>query len=183
MCVYLFIVYLFMCACIDCSSSDSDGELHINIRVGKILANITAHPDNRSLFYMDSGAGFHVTPYKDLLQAYMEREDPMFPDHFRRLQLECADGNFVTVHGMGNIDTGAIKLEDVLHVPGLVANLVSVKLLINQLNQQLQGRGEAAVTFFGSHFIVHIYGVGMQNLLGDGRVGNDTYLLNALQRL
>lgn len=133
---------------------------------------------------MDSGTGCHVTPYKDLLQAYMKHDNPMFPDDLCRRQLVCADGKILAVHGMGNIDTVAIKLENVLYVPGLVANLVSVKLLIDQFNQRLQGRGEAAVTFFGSHFIVHIFGGGMQNLLGNGTgVGDDIYLLNALQQL
>lgn len=176
------------CLYISHCSSYVDGEAQIHIGLGKMYANIAAHPYNRSLLYMDSGAAFHVTPCKDLLQAYMEHEDPMFPDHFRGQQLRCADGKILAVHGIGNIDTVAIRLEDVLHVPGMVANLVSVKFLIDQLNKQLQGHGEAAVTFLRNHFIVHIFCGVMpmqQNLLvGNGTgAGTDIYLLNELNRI
>ena len=135
---------------------------------------------------MDSGAGFHVTPHRDMLQAYLECENPMLPDFFRQLELVCADGNALPVHGMGNIDTGAVRLEDVLHIPGMVANLVSVRFLIHQIDEQL-GHGHdrqlraAGVFFLGDHFSVFVVGRAGAVALGGGPRVGDVYLLHALR--
>jgi len=125
------------------TSGSDDGELLMELRSAHAYTSPASAPQGRGdVFVMDSGAGFHVTPHRHMLQAYLEREHPMFPDFFRRLELVCADGDALPVYGTGNIDTGAVRLEDVLlHIPGMVANLVSVRFLNHQIDEQLRAAG------------------------------------------
>lgn len=165
-----------------------DGELlTIELRSAHAYPSLASAPHGRGdVFVMDSGAGFHVTPHRHMLQAYLEREHPMFPDFFRQLELVCADGNALPVHGMGNIDTGVVRLEDVLHIPGLVANLVSVSFLNHQIDEQL-GHGHhrqlraAGVLFLGDHFTVFVVGGAGAVVLGGGTRVGDVYHLHALR--
>ena len=58
-----------------------DGELLMELRSAHAYTSPASAPQGRGdVFVMDSGAGFHVTPHRHMLQAYLEREHPMFPD-------------------------------------------------------------------------------------------------------
>jgi len=162
--------------------SSDDGELLMELRSAHAYTSLASAPHGRvDVFVMDSGAGFHVTPHRHMLQAYLERAHPMFPDSLPQ-ELVCADGNALAVHGMGNIDTGAVWLEDVLHVPGMVANLVSVRFLNHQndvrLGHQLRAAG---VSFSGDHCTVFVVGSAGTVVLGGGPLVGDVYHLHALR--
>ncbi|CAO1940342.1 unnamed protein product, partial [Urochloa humidicola] len=151
--------------------SPNGGEMLIGLRSAHAYPTLASISFGRGAFIMDSGAGFHVTSHRDMLQEYMERDNPMFPEFFRQLMLVCADGNVLPVHGMGNIDTGIIRLEDVLHVPAMVANLVSVRFLTHQL--------AVGVHFWPHYFNIRRTADGV--VLGGGiRVG-DIYHLHTLR--
>lgn len=139
---------------------------------------------NRNVYVMDSGASFHMTPDMNLLHSYMRRDDGMFPSHFPA-EIYVGDGVRLPVRGIGNIETGVIRLEDVLHIEGLVTNFVSVSQLTHQLTNQLVDHlGKAARQL---HPVGVLFGLnGFAVNVGQAEVGHGTrvdqvYHLHALQ--
>lgn len=110
--------------CIYIYRSGGDGPSKVPVHVGPAFAYshpVVASEFNRNVYVMDSGASFHMTPDMNLLHSYMRRDDGMFPSHFPA-EIYVGDGVRLPVRGIGNIETGVIRLEDVLHIEGLVTN-------------------------------------------------------------
>jgi hypothetical protein len=79
-----------------------------------------------SVCYLDSGASFHMMGDKDLFSDLEEKD--------LKMNIEMGDDGRYSVIGIGSItfqrDSGkTFQLKDVMHVPGLNKNLVSVAML------------------------------------------------------
>ena len=75
-----------------------------------------------SVWYLDSGASFHMTRDKDLFSDLEEKD--------LQMHIEMGDDGKYSANGIGIItferDSGKpFLLKDVMHVPGLKNNLVS----------------------------------------------------------
>ena len=72
---------------------------------------------------MDSGASRHMTGFKDSLSSLTTKDSPH--------QVRLGDNSSYPIKGIGNafysIDSGKhLKMENVLYVPGLQKNLLSI---------------------------------------------------------
>nr|KYP63418.1 hypothetical protein KK1_017987 [Cajanus cajan] len=80
-----------------------------------------------SLWVLDSGATDHMTPSSKFFSTY-------FPCPSNK-KIATADGTLITVAGIGNIHINPfITLKNVLHVPKLYTNLISVQKLTNDIS-------------------------------------------------
>ena len=81
---------------------------------------------NKSVWYLDSGATTHMTKHKDILSDYVDVESA---------GVTCANNAVLPVVGTGNTDVylretpGATVIKDVVFVPNISANLLSVNKL------------------------------------------------------
>jgi hypothetical protein len=90
-------------------------------------------PTNNDIWLIDSGASRHMTGYREHLTDLVEKES--------RLHVVLGDDARYTVKGVGStslqLDYGTpLHLSDVLFVPGMRRNLVSISSL---REQRLQG--------------------------------------------
>ena len=79
-----------------------------------------------SMWYLDSGASFHMTGDKDLFSDLEEKD--------LKMHIEMGDDGQYSVTGIGTItfhreSSKPFQLKNVMHVPGLKKNLVSVTML------------------------------------------------------
>ena len=79
-----------------------------------------------SVWYLDSGASFHMTRDKELFSDLEEKD--------LQMHIEMGDDGWYSAIGIGTItferESGnPFLLKDVMHVPGLKKNLVSVAML------------------------------------------------------
>ena len=91
---------------------------------------------------MDSGASFHTTPHREIIQNYVVGD-------FGKVYL--ADGTTFDVVGMGNVrillPNGSVwLLEKVRHIPDLKRNLISVGQLDDEGHAILFVGGTLKVT-------------------------------------
>lgn len=114
------------------------------IRVGTAYYAAAKDPYDSTVFFLDSGTTHHMVPEGALLDrdpaTNINSADPSFPGHIIR-HVHVANDRFLPVAGIGNItraNNGRVTIENVLHVPGLPANLVSVSQLMTQLASQLE---------------------------------------------
>lgn len=123
-----------------CRRPDDPRELPIHVGMAYYAA--AEDPYDRSVFILDSGATHHMVPDGTLLdrdrETNIESTDTRFPAHIIR-NVHVANDRLLPVAGIGNI-TGAngVTIQNVLHVPGLPANLVSVSQLMTELTSQLE---------------------------------------------
>eukprot|EP00253_Pinus_taeda_P025116 PITA_25116 len=97
------------------------------------------------VWYLDSGASFHMTGDKKLFSALEEKD--------LKMRIEMGDDRRYSVSGVGTITFqrehgAAITLIDVKYVPGLKKNLVSVAML--------EDKGYDVVFSKGKAFLRHI---------------------------
>ena len=97
-----------------------------------------------SVWYLDSGASFHMMEDKDILSD-LEEED-------LQIHIEIGDDGRYSVTGIGTItferESGKpFPLKDVMHVPGLKKNLV--------LDTMLEDKGYDVVLIDGKAFLQH----------------------------
>ena len=97
------------------------------------------------MWYLDSGASFHMTSNKNLFNDLEEKD--------LQRNIECGDEGRYNVTGIGTItfqrEYGSpLRLADVLYVPGLMRNLVSIALL--------EDRGYDDIFRKGKVFLRHI---------------------------
>ena len=97
------------------------------------------------VWYLDSGASFHMTSDKNLFSALEEKD--------LKMRIEMGDDGRYSVSGVGTVafqrEHGApLTLTDVMYVPGLKKNLVSVAML--------EDKGYDVVFSKGKVFLRHI---------------------------
>ena len=84
-----------------------------------------------STWIIDSGASDHMTGNRELFFNFL--------DSSSRSSIKTADGSFSPIKGSGSVlINDNLLLEDVLFVPNLACNLVSVSKLSKNLNCSLQ---------------------------------------------
>ena len=98
-----------------------------------------------SVWYLDSGASFHMTGEKELFSK-MESKD-------LKMHIEMGDEGKYSVPGVGTITfhrehAAPLTLKKIMHVPGLTKNLVSISLL--------EDRGYDVIFLKGKVFLQHI---------------------------
>nr|KYP62605.1 Retrovirus-related Pol polyprotein from transposon TNT 1-94 [Cajanus cajan] len=95
-------------------------------------------PVSQGMWILDSGATDHMTPFRMIFKSYIQRN--------REQLITVANGQGVPICGSGNIILeSSIVLKDVLHVPQLANNLISVQKLTKDLN--------CSVIFFSTHCV------------------------------
>ena len=97
-----------------------------------------------SVWYLDSGASFHMTGDKELFSDLEEKD--------LQMHIEIGDDGWYSAMGIGTItfegESGKpFLLKDVMHVPGLKKNLVSVAML--------EDKGYDVVFSDGKDFLWH----------------------------
>jgi hypothetical protein len=97
-----------------------------------------------SVWYLDSGASFHMTGDKEFFSDLEERD--------LKMHIEMGDNGRYSATGIGTItfqrDSGKpFQLKNVMHVPGLKKNLASVAML--------EDRGYDTVFSGGKYFLRH----------------------------
>ena len=97
-----------------------------------------------SVWYFDSGASFHMTGDKDLFSDLEEKD--------LKMHIEMGDDRKYSATGIGTItfqrESGKpFQLKNVMHVPGLKKNLVSVAML--------EDRGHDVVFSSGIAYLRH----------------------------
>ena len=84
---------------------------------------------------LDSGATNHMTPHSSLLTSFVTLSN----NH-----ITIANGTHIPIHGRGNVSLlPSLSLKDVLYVPKLSNNLISIRKLTHDLN--------CSITFFPTH--------------------------------
>lgn len=101
----------------DDDSRDSDSELAVNLTELNIAEQCTSQAE----WYIDSGASKHVTGRKKLLSEIESGSSS---------KISTAGGETLNVIGKGKVEiptnSGGIKFDNVLYVPGVTKNLLSV---------------------------------------------------------
>eukprot|EP00253_Pinus_taeda_P014919 PITA_14919 len=92
------------------------------------------------VWYLDSGASFHLTGDKNLFNALEEKD--------LKMHIEMSDDGRYNVSGVGMVaferEHGApLTLRDVMYVPGLKKNLVSVAILKHKGYDVVFSKGKA----------------------------------------
>lgn len=84
--------------------------------------------NNKSDWYIDSGATRHMTPHDDLLENTKNESD----------KITAANGAQIKVTGSGNgkftLGDGNVNVSNILHVPDLAVNLLSVSQIVKNGN-------------------------------------------------
>ena len=111
---------------------------------------------------VDSGASDHMTGSAIVFCTYGKCVDD--------IRVTVADGTHSTVAGQGHIDLSSLKLQNVLHVPFLQCNLLSVSKITKDLN--------CAVTFFPSHCVFQDLSLG--RMIGNAEERNGLYYLSGV---
>jgi hypothetical protein len=93
-----------------------------------------------SVWYLDSGASLHMTGDKELFSDLEERD--------LKMHIEMGDDGRYNANGIGTItfqrESGKpFQLKDVMHVPGLKKNLVSVTMLEDRVYDVVFNNGKA----------------------------------------
>jgi len=106
-----------------------------------------------SVWYLDSGASFHMTDNKEL---FSELEEKYLKMHIKM----GYDGKY-SVTGVGTITlqrehVPPLTLKNVIHVPGLMKNLVSISML--------EDRGYDVIFSKGKVFLRHIAAGHIKNI-------------------
>ena len=94
---------------------------------GTFMAALSGISEITKPWVIDFGATVNMTGYPNLFHSY--KPSP------RNLKIMITDGSLTTVAGTSTIDISPqISLKDVLHVPKLSCNLLSVSKIIKDLN-------------------------------------------------
>ena len=101
---------------------------------------------------IDSGAGKHVTGYRDILQNYRLLEEPR--------RLVYGDGNELEAVGVGDVimarslsPDNKVVVQDVLHVPGNKMNLLSISAATAK-GAKVEFNPDAAYIYSGDELLV-----------------------------
>ena len=109
---------------------------------------------------IDSGASTHMTRNSNFLESY----------HGETGKIRVANGATVPVHGQGTCHClPSLPLSNVLHVPSLSANLLSVPRITENLN--------CSVTFFPSYCVFQDLATG--RVLGSGKLVDGLYVMES----
>ena len=121
-------------------------------------------PLDNTIWYPDSGATHHVTNDS---QAMV---DPALYQGTEQLQIRNGSGLFIHSTGSSSLPSRShsLKLQNILHVPDIKKNLLSIYRLTNE--------NYVYVEFHADHCIVKEEGTGRPLL--KGTVWNGLYLLN-----
>ncbi|RDX82108.1 hypothetical protein CR513_37146, partial [Mucuna pruriens] len=120
------------------STSKSLGSCGLTMN-GKSSFNISGSVP-QSIWILDSGAIDHMTPFPSHFTSYLKVP--------KRQLITIANGDHVPIAGSGNVQLhSSLSLHNVLHVPKLANNLISINRLIQDWN--------CAVTFFRSHCVIY----------------------------
>ncbi|KAL2327646.1 hypothetical protein Fmac_021073 [Flemingia macrophylla] len=104
---------------------------------GKNCLNTAGHL-SQEIWILDSGATDHMTPFHMIFKSYVKQNKEQF--------ITVVNGQGVPICGSGNIILeSSIILNDVLYVPQLANNLISVQKFTKDLN--------CSVTFFPTHCV------------------------------
>jgi hypothetical protein len=117
---------------------------------------------SQKIWVIDSGATDHMTFSSKYFSSYS-------PCSSQR-KITIADGSDTTVAGQGDIHiNGSLILKNVLHVPNLLANLISIKQLTKDSN--------CSVTFFPSHCVFQE--LGTRRKIGRASMRDGLYYLES----
>ncbi|KAL2336894.1 hypothetical protein Fmac_011340 [Flemingia macrophylla] len=120
--------------------------------------NVSDTPFN-NYWILDSGATYHMTPLAKHFSTYSPCPS--------NKKIATTDGTLITAAGQGNIQINPlITLKDVLHVPKLSTNLVSIQKLMKNLSCKV---------FFNDHCVFQDKDSG--RMIGHAREWNDLYYL------
>jgi hypothetical protein len=103
------------------------GEAHVSqFELDFALISCMASSASGSVWYLDSGASFHMTGDKESFNDLEEKD--------LRIHIEMGDDGKYSATHIGNIafqreSSKPFQLKNVLHVPGLKKNWVSVAML------------------------------------------------------
>lgn len=100
-----------------------------NKKVNFVTALGTEHEDKKTrdkFFILDSGASTHMSCRKDWLHDFVEVE--------RKVEVSCANGGKVYGEGYGMVANEMldVTVNDVMYVPGLSTNLLSISKITNK---------------------------------------------------
>lgn len=95
------------------------------------IMNAMVSIGNEHEWYLDSGASAHMSPYKNILNGYSDSDNIK--------SITTANNEKINVCGSGcamvNINDNDVKINNVLYVPKLCANLLSVKKIVENNNK------------------------------------------------
>lgn len=119
------------------------------------VANTNPNPN---IWYMDSCASFHMTPHKELIDNYKNASIP----HIK------TGSSVIEVEGVGNVafslnrngEKVNVTFSNVLYVPKLTANLLSIKYLNKNFEMVSTFTGEKCSVYKGNHLVATGTGVG-----------------------
>lgn len=83
---------------------------------------MTDHPIFCTTFILDSGATTHATGNRDLFPWLFQVQ--------RGGEIQTANGHVLTVRGFGPVVMENFRVNNVLYVPGLACNVISLSMLI-----------------------------------------------------
>jgi hypothetical protein len=119
-----------------------------------------SNKNHSSIWVIDSGATDHMTYSAGAFTSYQPCPS--------NKKITVADGSLTTVAGQGTIPFNPVfTLKRVLHVPNLIANLLSIRKLIKDIN--------CSVTFFLDHCIFQDLATG--RTIGQASVKDGLYML------
>ena len=79
------------------------------------------------MWILDSGATDHITPNLNVFETYEPLETTK--------QITMANGTLVPIQGQGKVNLGPkLSIKQVLHIPNLSTNLISIHHLTKELN-------------------------------------------------
>eukprot|EP00253_Pinus_taeda_P008934 PITA_08934 len=113
-----------------------------------------------SVWYLDSGASFHMTGDKELFSELEEKD--------LKMHLEMGDDGKYSVTGVCTITfhrkhAAPLTLKNVMHVPGLTKNLVSIAMLEDKGYDVIFSKGKAFLRHIARGQVKKI-GIRVQNL-------------------
>jgi len=113
-----------------------------------------------SVWYLDSGASFHMIGDKELFSELEEK--------YLKVHIEMGDDGKYSVIGVGNITfqrehASPLTLENVMHVPRLAKKLVSIGMLEDRCYDVILLKGKAFLRHITTVQVNKI-GIQVQNL-------------------
>lgn len=115
------------------------GVYHVFADLGKCLLHANTLP--KDTWLVDTGAGLHITPHRDILFDYCEVEP---------LNVSAANGEVDSISGFGKVRIGLHTITEVWYWPRAMCNLLSCRMLSRKGIEWSFSDGECLATDRGS---------------------------------
>lgn len=119
---------------------------------------ITNSNPNVNIWFMDSCASYHMTPYKELMDNYKKASIQKIKTGSSVIEVE-GEGS-VTFFLSRNGEKVQVTFNNVLHVPELTANLLSIKHLNKTFGMVSTFTGERCFVYKDKHLVASGTGIG-----------------------